>query len=138
MNSYETIFICSAEVSQEKVEAVLDKVKSIINRADGKIISAELWGRRKLAYPIRHNREGFYLYILFSALAEAPALLDRYYRVTDTILRGLTIKIDPRHIEKILSSTKTSSGETVVSSTVTTPSPVSTTETVVASEGNPC
>ena len=101
VHTYETLFICPGDASQEKVEAALEKVKTIITRSDGKIVTAELWGKRKLSYPIDHNREGFYGYLIFSASATTPALLDRHYQVTDQILRGLTVKVDPRHLEKI-------------------------------------
>ena len=98
MNTYETIYISPAEISQEKIETTLEKVKAIITRGNGKILSAELWGRRKLAYPIKHNRDGFYSYLLFTAPAETPSLLDRHFRVTDTILRGLTVSIDRKSV----------------------------------------
>ncbi|MBI4217697.1 MAG: 30S ribosomal protein S6, partial [Elusimicrobia bacterium] len=78
----------------------LEKVKGVITRAQGQISAAELWGRRKLAYTIRRNRDGYYVYVLFTAPPQVPALLDRHYRVTDTVLRGLTVKLDPRHLEK--------------------------------------
>lgn len=101
INTYESIFICPGELSQEKIDATLEKTKSIISRADGKIVTAELWGRRRLSYPIDRNREGFYVYLIFTSPPGIPSLLDRHYRVTDNILRGLTIKVDPRHLEKM-------------------------------------
>lgn len=99
-HTYETIFICPAELVQEKIEATLEKVKSIINKANGKISAAELWGRRKLAYPIRRNRDGFYIYVAFTSPPGTISQLDHHYRVTDTILRGLTVKVDQRALEK--------------------------------------
>jgi small subunit ribosomal protein S6 len=104
MNTYETIFISPAELTPEKVESALEKVKSIITKGEGKILSSELWGRRRLAYPIQHSREGNYVYILFSAPGGIVAQLDHHYRVTDTIFRGITIKVDPRHLDKIQTS----------------------------------
>jgi len=106
INIYESIFICPGDITQEKIEATVEKTKGIIARANGKITSAELWGRRKLAYPIKHNRDGFYVYMLFSAPAETMSALDHHYRVTDTIIRGLTVKVDPRHLDKIKPAVK--------------------------------
>lgn len=109
MNTYETIFICPGEISQEKVEATLEKVKSLITSSEGKVNTAELWGRRKLSYPIKRYRDGFYVYLVFEAPPKIPGMLTRHYRITDTILKGLTIKVDPRHLEKIRPQIKAAS-----------------------------
>ena len=116
INTYETIFICPGDIAQEKIEATMEKTKAVIGRSEGKIVTAELWGRRKLAYPIEHNRDGFYAYIIFSSAPSTPALLDRHYRVTDTILRGLTVKVDPRHLEKIRPAVRAATAESSVPS----------------------
>ncbi len=101
MSIYESIFICPGDISQEKVESTLEKVKGIISKADGSITSAELWGRRRLAYPIERHRDGFYVYLVFNAPPASMSSLTHHYRVTDTILRGLTIKVDPKNVDKI-------------------------------------
>ena len=93
-------------MGDDKVQAVLDKAKAVITRAEGKIMTAELWGRRRLAYPIERSREGHYAYMIFSGPSQTPSLLDRHFQVTDTILRGLTVKVDPRYLDKIKPSLK--------------------------------
>lgn len=100
-NTYETVFICPGDLTQEKIDNTVEKVKTVITKATGKIGNAELWGRRKLAYPIKRQRDGFYVYMVFTAPPETMSALDHHYRVTDTILRGLTVKVDPRHLEKM-------------------------------------
>ena len=114
INTYETIFICSGDLSQDKVDTALEKVKSIIAKSEGKITVAELWGRRRLSYPIKRQRDGFYGYIMFSAPPQIPSALNHHYRVTDTILRGLTVKVDPRYVEKLRPALRTASSETPV------------------------
>lgn len=120
INTYETIFICPGELSQEKIDTTIEKVKSVVTRAEGTINTLEQWGRRRLAFTIRRNREGFYVYVIFSGSSAIPALLTRHYRVTDTILRGLTVKVDPRHLEKIRPVIK-SSAETAPAAVPTAP-----------------
>ena len=100
-NTYESIFICPGDISQEKIENTVEKVKSVITKGNGSVSSAEFWGRRRLAYPIQRQREGFYVYLVFSSPGEVMSALNHHYRVTDTILRGLTVKVDPRHLEKM-------------------------------------
>ncbi len=101
MNIYESIFICPGDISQEKVESTLEKVKGVITKSEGNITSAELWGRRRLSYPIKRHRDGFYVYLVFNAPPQSMSSLNHYYRVTDTVLRGLTIKVDPKNVDKI-------------------------------------
>lgn len=133
-NTYESIFICNAELPQDKIETVLEKTKAIINRSDGKIVTAELWGRRRLAYPIDRIREGFYIYMIFTSDPGTPALLDRHYRVTDTILRGLTVKVDPRHLDKIRPAVRAAAAaETPASPAPAAPGTASSTATTPAS-----
>lgn len=108
---YESIFICPGELAEDKVQGALEKAKTVITRADGKVMTAELWGRRRLAYPIERSREGSYAYMIFSGPSQIPGALDRHYQVSDAILRGLTVKIDPRHLDKIKPSLKALSEE---------------------------
>ena len=99
--TYETLFICPGDISQEKAESALEKVKSIITKAEGTISSTELWGQRRLSYPVKKHRDGYYIYLVFNGSAKLPASLNHHFRVTDAILRGLTVKVDPRYIDKI-------------------------------------
>lgn len=108
---YESIFICPGELADDKIQGILDKAKTIVTRADGKVMTAELWGRRRLAYPIERSREGHYAYMIFSGPSQVPGALDRHYQVSDAIIRGLTVKIDPRHLDKIKPSLKALSEE---------------------------
>jgi small subunit ribosomal protein S6 len=112
INTYETLFICPGEITQEKADTIVEKVKSVISKDEGKIGTTEMWGRRRLAYPIRKHRDGFYIYIMFSANEKAPQSLNQHYRVTDSILKGLIVKVDPRHIEKIRPVQRTESTPT--------------------------
>lgn len=105
-NTYESIFICPGDISQEKVESTLEKVKGVISKADGKVTSAELWGRRKLSYPIERHRDGFYVYLVFNSPPQVMGNLNHYYRVTDTVIRGLTVKVDPKNVDKIKPSVR--------------------------------
>lgn len=125
MNTYETIFICPADIPQEKIDATVDKVKSVITRSEGNVTTAELWGRKKLAYSIRGAREGFYVYMVFSGPAQISHQLDRHFRVTDTIVRGLTVKIDSRRLAKLQAPLKTTPDSSVPTAEA---APTSTTE----------
>lgn len=112
MDTYETIFISASDLTQDQMEANVEKVKQLVTAAEGKILALELWGRRKLAYPIKRSRDGFYVYLLHCSPRTIPAVLDRHFRLTKTILRGLTVKVAPKHLEKVRSASRAVTGET--------------------------
>ncbi len=90
-NSYETIFILDTTKGEEAVNEVAQKFKSLIE-ANATIDSVDVWGKRRLAYPINDLTEGFYTLINFTANADFPAELERIYNITDGVLRSIVIK----------------------------------------------
>jgi small subunit ribosomal protein S6 len=91
MNSYETIFIVDLSLGEDGVEAIVEKFKSLIE-ANGKIDSIDVWGKRRLAYPINDINEGYYVLVNFSSPAEFPAELDRIYNITEGIMRSIIVR----------------------------------------------
>lgn len=89
-NSYETMLVFSVANGEENVTALVEKFKSLIE-AHGAIESVEEWGKRRLAYPINYEAEGYYVLINFSSEADFPAELDRVVNITDGVLRSLII-----------------------------------------------
>ena len=90
--SYETIMVINPTLGDEGVASIIEKFKSLIeNNAtiDGEI---EEWGKRKLAYEIDDQKEGYYVLINFTSDPMFPAELNRIYKITDGILRSLTVK----------------------------------------------
>lgn len=69
----------------------VDKTKGMITKGGGEILSEDRWGRRKLAYPIRHAREGFYLYFKFQAKGDLIDRMNQQFRIQDVVLRTLTV-----------------------------------------------
>ncbi len=90
MNNYEVMFIIEAALEDDKKEAAIQMVKEIIT-ANGEIVSADIWGMRKLAYPIRKKNEGYYVVIQFKSGPELPKELDRRLKIFDSIIRHIII-----------------------------------------------
>ncbi len=90
-NSYESMLVFSVTGGDDAVNALVEKFKALIE-ANGTIESIEEWGKRKLAYPINYETEGYYLLVTFSCEPEFPAELDRIVKITEGVLRSLTIK----------------------------------------------
>ena len=90
-NSYETMLVYSVANGDEAVTALVEKFKALIE-ANGTIDSIDEWGKRKLAYPINYETEGYYMLVNFTSEPEFPAELDRIVKITEGVLRALTVK----------------------------------------------
>ena len=97
-NHYETLLVLQSTLSEETRNGLVDKIKAIIEK-DGKIEKIDLWGNRRLAYPIDYKTEGYYVVIQFISHPDLPKELDRVYRITDGILRSIIIKRDERYLD---------------------------------------
>jgi small subunit ribosomal protein S6 len=92
LQTYETIFISPPDLSAQKLDDLVEKIKTMVTRPGGEIVSVEKWGRRRLAYPIRRHPEGFYVFITFKSPPEVLAELTQFYKVTDDVIRQIVCK----------------------------------------------
>lgn len=90
---YETIFIVNPKLDETATTAVIDKFKSLIEE-HGTDVAVEDWGKRRLAYPIQDETEGYYTLIRFTSAPDFPAELDRIYKITDGLMRSLIVCLD--------------------------------------------
>ena len=93
MNKYETIFVVNSALGEESVNAIVEKFTSLIG-ANGEIEKTDVWGNRRLAYPIEDLTEGYYVLVKFASSPEFPSELSRIYNITDGILRSLIVKCE--------------------------------------------
>ena len=83
--------VLSVKQGEEGIKALVEKFQALIAQ-NGTVDSVDEWGKRRLAYEIDHENEGYYVLINFSCEPEFPAELDRVYKITSGILRTLIIK----------------------------------------------
>lgn len=88
--NYETVAIFNVQTGEEGITALTEKFKNLIS-ANGTITNVEDWGKRRLAYPIEDETEGYYLFVEFTSAPEFPAELDRIYKITDGVLRSMIV-----------------------------------------------
>ena len=98
MNKYETIFIINNSITEEKRNEVIQKFKDYISK-NGNIIDVEDKGRKKLAYEIQKQKEGYYYLIKFETEPETVVELERRYRITDEVLKFLTLRLEDNYNE---------------------------------------
>ncbi|MBR2883524.1 MAG: 30S ribosomal protein S6 [Clostridia bacterium] len=91
MNKYETIFVLDAALEEEKLTALSEKFQALI-AANGTVEGVDVWGKRKLAYPIDFKTEGYYVLVNFTSNPEFPKELERIYGITDGVMRTITIR----------------------------------------------
>lgn len=92
MRAYEVLYIIRPELDEEQNTAVIEKFKGLIENNGGEITKLDKWGKRKLAYEIKHNREGFYVLMEFNGATDAAAELDRVFRITDEVIKHIIIR----------------------------------------------
>ena len=99
MAMYETIFILDSLLTQEEIDKTVDRVKEIIEANNGKLLSIDKWGKRRLAYEIEKKQYGYYVAIEFEAEGNLPQLLQTEYNFTDKVIRYLTYRYTKNKIK---------------------------------------
>ena len=95
MNKYELVFIIDPTLEDAKKEAYIEDVKAII-AANGEVSDTDVWGLRKLAYPIQKKTEGYYAVMHFTAAPTLPKELDRRLRISDNCMRHIIVNLDEK------------------------------------------
>ena len=98
INSYETLFIIDAQLSDEEIKAVAEKFIARIEK-NGTVKEVNEWGKRRLAYPINDKNEGYYVLVNFEADGEFPAELERRFSINENIMRSIVIRHEDKKAE---------------------------------------
>ena len=94
VNSYEILFVIANALDDERKEAAVETVKSIISDGGGEVERVDIMGARRLAYPIEKKTEGYYALVEFKAPADLPKELDRRLRISDDVVRHIIVVRD--------------------------------------------
>ena len=104
MKRYETLFIVQIDLPADEINSIIDRYKAIVTALKGTIIKAEKWGKRKLAYEIRKQSNGFYVLLDFAGKSAIIDELERNLKIDDKVLKFMTImknrNVDLAAIEK--------------------------------------
>lgn len=96
LRQYETTIVIDSFQKVEDIKNIVSKIQNFIQNNGGKIDEIEEWGKKRLAYEINRKQYGNYVHILFTSETSLPGLLEREYRLEESILRYLTVIADPR------------------------------------------
>jgi len=95
MTNYEVMFILDPALEDAQKEASIETVKGII-ATEGEVANVDVWGMRKLAYPIQKKNEGYYVVIEFKAQPTLPKELDRRLKISDNVMRHIIVNQDEK------------------------------------------
>ena len=92
MRDYEVLYIVRADLEDDKVQEVVQRVNTLIERSGGAIERTNLWGKRKLAYEVKHQTEGSYVLQDFQIAPERVPELEAALKISEEVLRHLIVR----------------------------------------------
>lgn len=91
MIKYESIFVVSTLLEEEKIREIIDKVKSVVE-SSAQLEKIDEWGKKRLAYEVDKQKEGYYTLLHFTAEPTFPAELERIYKITEGVMKYIIVK----------------------------------------------
>src|SRR5882724_183023 len=91
---YETIYILRSDVDADTAEKVQGRVSEVVDRAKGKLVKVEAWGRRRLAYPVAKQKKGVYVYVRYVGLGALVTEVERNLKLQDSVLKYQTVLLN--------------------------------------------
>jgi len=91
MIKYESIFVVSTLLEEDKIREIVDRVKSVIE-SSAQLEKIEEWGKKRLAYEVNKQKEGYYVLVHFTAEPTFPTELERIYKITEGVIKYNIVK----------------------------------------------
>ena len=92
MRDYEVLYIVRADLDDDKVQEVVKRVNTLIERSGGSLERTNLWGKRKLAYEVKHQKEGAYILQDFTIEQDRIPELEGALKISEEVLRHLIVR----------------------------------------------
>jgi len=96
MRIYEELFIVRPNATDEEIDPLVEQLRQVITSRGGAVDKSDKWGVRKLAYRLQKQTEGYYILLQFSATPETVKEVERRLRVSDLVLKFITVRIDEK------------------------------------------
>jgi small subunit ribosomal protein S6 len=94
MRDYELMVVMTPDLDEDGVNAVTERVTTLVTQRGGEVVDVQAWGRRRLAYQIDNHRDGYYTVAKLKLDPEAADPLDRGLRLADPVIRHLLVRLD--------------------------------------------
>ena len=102
MRKYETVFISDPDLSDQGREELFERVKNIIDKENGILLNVDQWGLKKLSYEIKKKLRGYYTCLTYGGTGELVTELERNFRLSDIIMKFMTILVTEHVTEESL------------------------------------
>ena len=96
MRTYEALYIVKSDVGDDEIQTMAKEVESLVTDNGGAIVRSEIWGKRKLAYKVKHCSEGCYVLLRFTAEPPFIRRLEHYFRLSESVIRTLIVYFDDK------------------------------------------
>ena len=96
MNKYEAVIIIQPDTEETRVEEILEVIKDKILADAGKVTNVEKLGLKNLAYEVKNNKKGYYIDIQFESEQSTTFELERYFRITEEIIKFIVVRKDEK------------------------------------------
>ncbi len=96
MRIYEELFIVRPDITDEEIDPFIEQITKLITDHGGSVDKTDKWGVRKLAYRVEKRTEGYYVLLQFTAGPEAVKEIERRLRVSDMVMKFITVRIDEK------------------------------------------
>ena len=94
MRTYEVVFVAAPTLTTEELDSFIAHIQGVVEGKNGKIVKLDNWGKRSLAYRIKKYREAYYVVLTIEGDGAVIAEMERRFRVTDHVVRFLSVRID--------------------------------------------
>jgi len=94
VRNYEVVFVAAPTLSSEELDGFINHIQTVVEGKNGKVVKVDNWGKKSLAYKIKKFREAYYVVLSIEGDGSAIAELERRFRVTDYIIRFISVRID--------------------------------------------
>jgi len=98
---YESAVLINAALEDDQIQSIISSIKELISSNEGEIIDIDDWGRKRLAYMIKKSKVGYYIVFHINAYPQIISILEKFYKLDESILRYLTIKLTKNALEQI-------------------------------------
>ena len=95
MRTYELMYVLNPAIGDDNIKSEMERIQSIVE-TQGKVQNTDVWGRRKLAYEIQDEQEGYYVLVHFESEPDFPKEIERLLKISDSVLRYLIVLPDSK------------------------------------------
>jgi small subunit ribosomal protein S6 len=113
VRNYEVVFVAAPTLTSEELEGFINHIQTVVESKNGKVVKVDNWGKKSLAYKIKKFREAYYVVLSIEGDGSAIAEVERRFRVTDYIIRFISVRIDEdvKRSEKIKAARQKKGGK---------------------------